>query len=66
MADKATAMVGNNKNVRNERHRQRRGKMNKSIFIIDKMREREREKNEIYEIKPPLLLFSPLCMRTRE
>jgi len=65
MADKATAMVGNNKNVRNERQRQRRGKMNKSIFIIDKMREREK-KNEIYEIKPPLLLFSPLCMRTGE
>jgi len=43
MADKATAMVGNNKNVRNERQRQRRGKMNKSIFIIDKMREREKK-----------------------
>jgi len=44
MADKATAMVGNNKNVRNERQRQRRGKkMNKSIFIIDKMSEREKK-----------------------
>lgn len=59
MADKATAMVGNNKNVRNERHRQRRGKMNKSIFIIDKMREREK-KWDLWNKTSLAAIFTPL------
>lgn len=59
MADRATAMVGNNKNVRNERQRQRRGKMNKSIFIIDKMREREK-KWDLWNKTSLAAIFTPL------
>jgi hypothetical protein len=58
-----TSNSNDRKYVRNQGERQRqRREMNKSISFIDKTR--EREKNEFYEIKPPLLLFSPLCTRT--
>lgn len=56
-------MVGDKKKLWGTRETEMGGKWTKAFSFIDKMRERKREKNEFYEIQPPLLLFSPLCKR---